>query len=41
MLMLPDANVLYLTVDSLRRDRLTQETMPYLSSLADQGISFT
>lgn len=38
--MIEQPNVLYLTVDSLRKDRVTPETMPYLSQLAADGIRF-
>lgn len=38
---LDQPNVLLCTVDSLRADRVTEETMPTLASLADEGVSFT
>lgn len=39
--MLDESNILYLTVDTLRRDRLDPDVMPYLYSIANNGITFS
>lgn len=38
--MIDTQNALYLTVDSLRKDRVTDETMPHLAQLAEDGVWF-
>lgn len=39
--MLDEPNILLCTVDSLRKDRVNSETMPYTAELADGGIWFS